>query len=59
MSRPKPTILLDSTDPDTYKSEQVLQADGIYAVFLEIIQDQSTARFRLVIADTLLILLKS
>ena len=35
MSRPKPTILLDSTDPDTYKSEQVLQADGIYAVFLD------------------------
>ena len=35
MSRPKPTILLDSTDPATYKSEQVLQADGIYAVFLD------------------------
>lgn len=35
MSRPKPKILLDSTDPVTYKSEQVLQADGIYAVFLD------------------------
>jgi hypothetical protein len=34
MSRPKPSILLDSTDPKTYKSEQVLAADGIYAVFL-------------------------
>ena len=34
MSRPKPVILLDSTDPKTYKSEQVLAADGIYAVFL-------------------------
>lgn len=33
MSRPKPTILLDHTDPKTYKSEQVLVADGIYAVF--------------------------
>jgi len=34
MSRPKPTILLDYTEPKTYKSEQVLAADGIYAVFL-------------------------
>ena len=33
MSRPKPTVLLDHTDPKTYKSEQVLAADGIYAVF--------------------------
>lgn len=35
MSRPKPTVLLDSTDPKTYQSEQVLAADGIYAVFLD------------------------
>lgn len=35
MSRPKPTVLLDHTDPRTYKSEQVLAADGIYAVFLD------------------------
>jgi hypothetical protein len=33
MSRPKPIILLDHTNPKTYKSEQVLVADGIYAVF--------------------------
>jgi hypothetical protein len=33
MSRPKPTVLLNHTDPKTYKSEQVLDASGIYAVF--------------------------
>jgi len=33
MSRPKPIVLLDHTNPDTYKSEQILAADGIYAVF--------------------------
>ena len=33
MSRPKPNILLDWTDPKTYKSEQVLEANAIYAVF--------------------------
>lgn len=33
MSRPKPLILLNYTDPKTYKSEQVLKADAIYAVF--------------------------
>jgi len=35
MSRPKPTVLLDYTDPKTYKSEQVLAADAIYAVFYD------------------------
>lgn len=35
MSRPKPSILLNYTDPKTYKSEQVLKADAIYAVFHE------------------------
>lgn len=35
MSRPKPNILLDYTDPKTYKSEQVLEASGIYAVFYQ------------------------
>ena len=34
MSRPKPTVLASYTNPKTYKSEQVLAADGIYAVFL-------------------------
>jgi hypothetical protein len=33
MSRPKPQVLLDFTDPKTYKSEQVLEASAIYAVF--------------------------
>jgi len=35
MSRPKPTVLLDHTDPKSYKSDQVLMAEGIYAVFLD------------------------
>jgi len=34
MSRPTPTVIMDHTDPKTYKSEQVLAANGIYAVFL-------------------------
>ena len=34
MSRPKPIVILDHTDPKSYRSEQVLAADGIYAVFL-------------------------
>ena len=33
MSRPKPTIIMEHTDPKTYKSDQVLKADAIYAVF--------------------------
>ena len=33
MSRPKPNILLTYTNPRTYKSEEVLAADAIYAVF--------------------------
>ena len=33
MSRPKPSILLTNTDSRTYKSEEVLAADAIYAVF--------------------------
>ena len=35
MSRPKPKILMDFTDPKTYKAEQVLEADAIYAVFFD------------------------
>jgi len=35
MSRPKPKIILNYTDPKTYKSEQVLEASGIYAVFYQ------------------------
>lgn len=33
MARPKPTILLEHTDARSYRSEQVLEADAIYAVF--------------------------
>ena len=33
MSRPKPEILLEFTNPKNYKSEQVLKAEAIYAVF--------------------------
>lgn len=33
MARPKPTIILEHTDSKTYKSEQVLKADYIYAVY--------------------------
>ena len=35
MSRPKPTVLLDFTDRQTHKAEQVLAADAIYAVFMD------------------------
>ncbi len=35
MARPKPTIILEHTDNQTYRSEQVLQADAIYAVFYQ------------------------
>lgn len=33
MSRPKPTVLLDYVNKTTYKSEQVLSSEGIWAVF--------------------------
>lgn len=33
MSRPKPQILLDNTDRNTYDSLQILASDGVYAVF--------------------------
>ncbi len=33
MSRPKPKILLEYTNKKTYKTEQVLEADAIWAVF--------------------------
>ena len=35
MARPKPTVILDYTNPKTYKSEQVLEAEAIYAVFYQ------------------------
>jgi len=35
MSRPKPEILLSYTDPKTYKREEVLRAEAIWAVFYD------------------------
>ena len=33
MARPKPSILLESVNSKTYKAEQILEAEAIYAVF--------------------------
>jgi hypothetical protein len=33
MSRPKPKVLLEHTNKKTYKAEQVLEAEAIWAVF--------------------------
>jgi hypothetical protein len=33
MSRPKPKILLENTNKKNYKTEQILEADAIWAVF--------------------------
>ena len=35
MSRPKPTIILEHTDNKTYKNDQVLEAEAIWAVFYQ------------------------
>jgi len=35
MSRPKPTVLLENIDKKTYKSEQILKAEAIWAVFYQ------------------------
>ena len=35
MSRPKPEILLEAVNKNTYKSEQVLSANAIYSVFYQ------------------------
>ena len=35
MSRPKPTVLLEHIDKKTYKSDQVLKAEAIWAVFFQ------------------------
>jgi hypothetical protein len=35
MSRPKPKILLELTNKQTYKTEQVLESAGIWAVFFD------------------------
>lgn len=33
MSRPKPNVILENINSKTYKSEQVLEAEAIWAVF--------------------------
>ncbi len=35
MSRPKPNILLEFTDKNTYRREEVLDAEAIWAVFYQ------------------------
>ena len=35
MARPKPKILMEFTDPKNYRSEQILAADAIYAVYYD------------------------
>ena len=35
MSRPRPKVLVELTEKQTYKSQQVLAAEGIYAVFFQ------------------------
>lgn len=35
MSRPKPTVILENINSKTYKSEQVLEAEAIWAVFYQ------------------------
>jgi len=35
MSRPKPKILIEHTDKSTYKSDQVLASEGIWAIFYD------------------------
>ena len=35
MARPKPVIILENINSKTYKAEQVLEADAIYAVFYQ------------------------
>lgn len=35
MSRPKPKVLLEITNKRTYKTEQVLEAEAIWAVFYQ------------------------
>lgn len=35
MSRPKPRVLIEQTDKHTYKTEQVLASEGVWAVFYQ------------------------
>lgn len=35
MSRPRPKVILEHTDRNTYRSQQILAAQGIWAVFYD------------------------
>jgi hypothetical protein len=35
MSRPKPTVLIEQINKITYKTEQVLASEGVWAVFFD------------------------
>jgi hypothetical protein len=35
MSRPKPTILAELTNKQTYKTEQVLASEGVWAIYFD------------------------
>ena len=35
MSRPKPNVIIEQTNRITYKSEQVLASEGVWAVFYD------------------------
>jgi len=35
MSRPKPLVLIEHTEKQTYKTEQVLASEGVWAVFYD------------------------
>ena len=35
MARPKPTVLIEHTEKKTYKTEQVLASEGVWAVFFD------------------------
>ena len=35
MCRPKPNVLIEHTDKATYKTEQVLASEGVWAVFFD------------------------
>lgn len=35
MSRPKPTVLLEHVNKSNYKSDQILNSEGIWAVFYD------------------------
>lgn len=35
MSRPKPTVLLEYVNKETYKVEQILEAEAVWAVFYQ------------------------